>query len=517
MTPVPDVSVLQKNIAANLAGGVWTGLMGLVFVPVYIHFIGIEAYGLMGIFATLLAIFFLLDMGLSGTLNREMARLAVQEGSAREMRDLLRTLEIPYWLAGLLISAIVIAASPFIAYRWVNAEHLSPGTVQTAIRIMGLAAAFQWPIGLYSGGLMGLQRQVPLNVIAIVMATVRGLGAVLILWLVSPTVEAFFYWQLAVSVVHVGVAAFFLWRSLPHAPEPPCFRRALLVNVWRFAAGMTGITVTVTILMQLDKVILSRMLSLEMFGYYALANVVTLVLYRLGGPVFTATYPRLTSLVALGATEDIKRLYHQSTQLVAVLILPAALVLAMFSEEVLLLWTRSPVTAERAHVLVSILVAGTAVNGVLQIPYALQLAHGWTRIAILGNIVSVVLLVPLMIVLTTWYGAAGAASIWVALNVGYLLISVPVMHLRLLPGEQWRWYAQDVGRPLLAGLGVAVVGRLFIKADWPPMLMVTSLAVVGAGTLAAAACAASQLRVIARGRSIVTALVLRHSHSGNPR
>jgi hypothetical protein len=122
-----------------------------------------------------------------------------------------------------------------------------------------------------------------------------------------------------------------------------------------------------------------------------------------------------------------------------------------------------------------------------------------------------------MIVLTTWYGAAGAASIWVALNVGYLLISVPVMHLRLLPGEQWRWYAQDVGRPLLAGLGVAVVGRLFIKADWPPMLMVTSLAVVGAGTLAAAACAASQLRVVARGRSIVTALALRHSHSGNPR
>jgi O-antigen/teichoic acid export membrane protein len=130
------VTVLKKNLAANFAGGVWTGLMGLVFVPLYIHFIGIEAYGLIGIFATLLAIFGLLDMGLSGTLNREMARLAVQKGNAQEMRDFLRTLEIPYWLAGLLISVSVIAASPFIAYRWVNAEQLSPKTIQTAIGIM---------------------------------------------------------------------------------------------------------------------------------------------------------------------------------------------------------------------------------------------------------------------------------------------------------------------------------------------------------------------------------------------
>jgi O-antigen/teichoic acid export membrane protein len=162
------MSVLKKNIAANFGGGVWTGLMNLVFVPLYIHFLGIEAYGLIGIFATLLGMFALLDMGLSSTLNREMARLAVQPGNAREMRDLVRTLEIPYWLAGLLIRVIVIGLSPFIAYHWVKADHLTPHTVQTAIMIMGLAVAFQWPMSFYSGGLMGLQRQVLLNVINVV-------------------------------------------------------------------------------------------------------------------------------------------------------------------------------------------------------------------------------------------------------------------------------------------------------------------------------------------------------------
>ena len=49
--------------------------MGFVFVPVYISYLGIEAYGLIGLFATLQAWLSLLDLGLSPTLNREMARL----------------------------------------------------------------------------------------------------------------------------------------------------------------------------------------------------------------------------------------------------------------------------------------------------------------------------------------------------------------------------------------------------------------------------------------------------------
>ena len=114
------MSVLKKNITANFVGGLWTGLMGLVFVPLYIHFLGIEAYGLIGIFAALLALFGLLDMGLSTTLNREIARLIVRNGNAREMRDLVRTLEIPYWAVGLLITIIVIVLSPSSLYKFIQ-------------------------------------------------------------------------------------------------------------------------------------------------------------------------------------------------------------------------------------------------------------------------------------------------------------------------------------------------------------------------------------------------------------
>lgn len=463
--------------------------MTLVFVPLYIHFLGIEAYGLIGIFTTLLAIFGLLDMGLSATVIREMARLAVQEGKARDMRDLVRTLEIPYWAVGVLISVIVIGLSPFIAYRWVNTENLSPKTVQTAIMIMGFAIAIQWPVGFYSGGLIGLQRQVLLSSINAVMATFRGLGAVLILWLVSPTVEAFFLWQIAVSVAHTGLIAFCLWRSLPDAAEPPRFRRELILNIWRFAAGMTGITVLSTILMQMDKVILSRMLSLELFGYYTLANVVAMTLHGFVGPIFSATYPRLTNLVELSATDEIKNLYHDSAQLLSVAVLPAALVVALFSKEILLLWTRSTVTVEHTHLLVSILIAGTAIHGILNIPWALQLASGWTRLAFLVNFASVLLLLPLMIALTKWYGAVGAASVWVILNAGTMLFAIPIMHQRLLPTEKWRWYSIDVALPLGVALMVAGAFRLILPMPVNLFALGFNIVMISGVTLGATALA----------------------------
>lgn len=505
------MSELKANITANFVGSAWAGLMGLAFVPVYVHFLGIEAYGLIGVFATMLALLGLLDLGLSSTLNREMARLTANGGNAQEMNDLVRTLEIPYWGIGTVLGISVILLGPTITLRWVHQEGLSPETTLAAVRLMGVAVAVQWPISLYAGGLMGLQRQVALNAINIAMATARGVGSVAILWAVSPTIEAFFVWQMLVSVVNLALLAWALWRLLPHPFRPPRFRWTILRSVWRFAAGMSGIALLATVLMQMDKVILSRMLSLREFGYYCLASVVAMSLLRLVGPVFGASYPRLTSLVERGAAADVSTLYHQAAQLVSVLVLPAALILALFSREILTLWTRNPETVENTYLLVSILVTGTALNGLMNIPYALQLAYGWTRLALVTNIVSAMLFVPLLIVATHSRGAPGAAGVWLALNAGYVLIGIPLMHRRLLPAEKWRWYTQDVGRPLLAGVAVSLSGRYFIRSDWPPVLLFASICALSGATLLATGFAANRLGVNVRAKALLGALHARSS------
>ena len=66
--------MIKRNLIANFLGQGWTALMGLAFIPVYIKYLGIEAYGLIGIFAVLHAWLTLLDVGMTPTLGREMAR-----------------------------------------------------------------------------------------------------------------------------------------------------------------------------------------------------------------------------------------------------------------------------------------------------------------------------------------------------------------------------------------------------------------------------------------------------------
>jgi O-antigen/teichoic acid export membrane protein len=488
------MNLLKKNIAANFAGSLWTSLMSLLCVPLYIHFMGIEAYGLVGIFATLLAFMPLMDLGLTNTLNREMARLSAQGNKAKEMRDLLRTLELPYWGLAVLIGVSIVQLSPFIAYRWVYVVALTPATVQRAITIMGIAIGLQWPLSFYSGGLMGLQRQVLLSSINAIIATCRGLGAILILWFISPTIETFFLWQCAVNATHTGLITFFLWSSLSSTREKPCFRFDLLTNMWQFAAGVTGITMLATIYTQLDKVILSRMLSLEMFGYYSLANAMASYLYRAVDPVNIAIFPRLTYLTTLESKEELARLYHKSTQLVSVLILPAAAVLAFFSWEILLLWTQNPKTAQSTHLLVSILVLGTALSGLMNTPFTLQLASGWTKLGFAVNLVSVLVLVPLMIVLTNWYGALGAASVWVTLNSGQVLISIPIMHRRLLPTEKWQWYCSDIGLPFAVSFTVASAFRLMLPTSVNMLWLLAYLILVACVTVSATALSTSVTR-----------------------
>src|SRR5258705_10176943 len=114
------MTLTKQNIIANIAGRGWAALMALAFVPLYIKFLGVEAYGLIGFFAMLQASFQVLDLGLSQTMNREMARYSTLPEKAGEARDLVRTMEVGYWAIGTFIGAAILASSPFIAGHWIK-------------------------------------------------------------------------------------------------------------------------------------------------------------------------------------------------------------------------------------------------------------------------------------------------------------------------------------------------------------------------------------------------------------
>jgi O-antigen/teichoic acid export membrane protein len=97
--------VLKHNLIANYLGQGWVAIMGLAFIPFYIKYLGIESYGLIGFFALLQAWLSLLDIGMTPTLEREMARLTGLAHSAQLIRDLLRSIEVIAFAIAILIAS----------------------------------------------------------------------------------------------------------------------------------------------------------------------------------------------------------------------------------------------------------------------------------------------------------------------------------------------------------------------------------------------------------------------------
>jgi O-antigen/teichoic acid export membrane protein len=184
----------------------------------------------------------------------------------------------------------------------------------------------------------------------------------------------------------------------------------------------------------------------------------------------------------------------------AVLILPVALTIAFFSREILYFWTFDLVVVENTFLILALLAIGMSLNGIMHLPYALQLAYGWTKLAFYSNLIAVAILGPLIYMMASYYGAVGAAAVWILLNIGYILFSLQIMHRRLLKHEKWRWYIDDTVKPFLAALAVIGFGKWLTGAATHPWATVACVIVTYLTATLLAAGAAPQIRAWVKSR-----------------
>lgn len=485
---------LKRNLIANYLGQGWTALMGLAFVPLYIKYLGIEAYGLIGLFAVLQAWLGLLDMGMTPTLVREMSRYACGVHSNESIRDLLRSIEVIALGVAILIAGGVSLSSNWIASSWLNANALSVEVVAQAFSMMGLVTALRFMESVYRSAIVGLQRQVMLNAINALMATLRGLGAVLVLMWVSPTIAVFFLWQGILSVVTLVILGAVTYGSIPKGIRGGRFSLDALHRVWRFAGGILCTTVLAAILTQTDKVILSGSLDLQGWGYYSFATAIAGSLSLLASPIHQALIPQLNEAVASNNKTKLIKIFHLGSQITTVVIGSISLVVILYSDLILIMWTRSEELSLSVQYLVQLLVLGKMINSLMLVPFEVQLAYGWTSLGVKANFFAIILFVPALLIVVPRYSSIGAAWIWIALNVGYFIVVISLMHSKILKAEKWRWYFHDVAIPILASFLALMIFKVFFTISSDMFFNLLMLIVAVMISFGASVISASQLR-----------------------
>lgn len=453
---------LRLALTASFLSRGWAAVLSLLAVPLYLRFLGVEAYGVVGVFVSLSAVVGLLDLGLGATLTREMAKLPGGQAQLPQARDIARTFELVYVGLAFLVGGLGALLAYLLAMFWVTVDTLSRGDVAQALMLGSVALACQWPGNLHGAGLAGLQKQVLLGGVTTVLGTVRVALTLVVIWL-APSLQTFFWAQIVAAVVQSLVVWYLFWRALGRDGRAPVFRLEVLRDSLGFAGGMAGIALTTIVLTQADKLVLSRALSLSEFGVYAVASALATGLYMVITPLFSVMYPRFSALVHGGAEKEgeLARQYHAASQLIAFLLLPLAVLMAVYGREVLFVWTGDRALSASGALTLGLLIAGNAFNGLMNMPYALQLSFGWPRLALWINVASIILLVPGIFWAATRFGAVGGAAVWALLNCGYLLVTPQLMHRRLLPSEKMTWYWSSVLLPLLICIGLAISFRQF--------------------------------------------------------
>ncbi|MES3011936.1 MAG: hypothetical protein V4738_14200 [Pseudomonadota bacterium] len=451
---------IRTALSVSVASRCWAALANLIAVPVYVHLMGLEAYGVVGFFASIQVVMSFMDLGLPATLTRELAVRGASPSNAGADRNLVWTFELVYVGITLLVGMVLLIALPPLATYWIDPVVLSDTELGHALLIAGVALACQWPSNLYSAGLTGLHRQTSLAASTSLLAVVRVALTVAFLRH-EPTLAAFFWAQLLAGLMQSLVTRWQLLKALPAAGRGAVAQWSVLLSTRSFAGGMTAISVTTIAVTQLDKLVLIHLLPLPEFGIYVIATTVATGMYVLVSPMFLLLYPLFSRLWAQGSWDELKQLYELSGMSMAAMVMPLTAVISVFAAQVLEVWTGNALVAQQGAWVLTFLTLGFALSGLLNISHALQLAAGWTSLSVYINLGAIFFLVPAVWWGAKSYGGVGGAAAWFVLNVVYVVLVPWLTHRRLLPDAAAPWYARALLLPAAAsGLTVALLWML---------------------------------------------------------
>lgn len=459
---------LKKNIAANYASQIYVTIVGIIFLPFYIKYMGSEVYGLIGFFTMLQAWFTLLDLGLTPTIARETARYKGNVLTALEYSQLYRALNIIFVVIAFVGGTSLFLLSDLISTSWLNLSNLTAYDVKISLEIMAISVALRWISGLYRGVITGSEKLVWLSYFNSIIATFRFVGVFITMWLFGFTALVFFIYQLLIVLFECFLLRFKANSLVPNkneltdkigwsfSPIKPILKFSLTI------AFTSSIWVFVT---QTDKLILSGILSLDNYGYFTLAVLVANGIMIIGSPISSAIMPRMARLHAENKHVEMINVYRESTHLVTFITGIAAITLIISAKSVLIAWTGDLLLAEKAASILRLYAAGNLLLCISAFAYYLQYAKGILKYHLIGNAVLVVILIPSIIFAAKHYGGVGAGYVWLIMNVIYLFFWVAYIHKKLEPELHLNWLWNDFFKILLPAITIAIIVLYFNFID----------------------------------------------------
>jgi len=451
---------LKRNIAANYLSQIYVTLIGILLLPIYLSQMGKEAYGLIGFFTMLQTWFLLLDIGLSPTVAREAARFKSGVYSALEYRQLIRAVSMIFVSIAVVGGIALWFAAEYLANNWLKVTGLSMTDVIFSLKVMAVSVALRWLCGLHRGIISGSEALVWLSGFSVFTATARFVLVLPVMHWFGYTAPVFFSYQLGVAVLELLVFQFKSSRLLPALTrQDPKLGWSItpVKTVLGFALTVAGTASIWILATQIDKLLLSAMLSLADYGVFMLVVSVASGVLVLAGPVGAAIMPRLSILYAQQQHTELLRVYRENTQFVSAIAGAVTITMMLCAWPLLYAWTGDIGIADQSATTLMWYSFGNGILALAGFPYYLQYAAGRLKLHVVGHLLLLVTLLPLMYVVVQRFGMEGAAYVWAAVNLSYLVFWCAIIHRSFLSVSHLSWLGRDILQVLAPATLLALI------------------------------------------------------------
>jgi len=438
--PVADIPtrtggrLLAANVLWNLAGQGIPVVVAVAAIPLLIHGLGTDRFGVLTLALIAIGYFGFFDIGLGRALTQLVAR-RLGSGDSSELPALIWSGILLMLGMGLVGSVLMAVASPWLAGDLLRIPSALDRDALAAFYLLAVSIPFVIATAGLRGVLEANQRFGMISVVRVGMGVFTYLGPIAVLPFsrsISIVVGVLVIGRIAAAVIHL-LLCFSIMPELRHAVR---LRWDMIPPLLRFGGWMTVSNIVGPLLTYVDRFLIGALISIAAVAYYATPyEVVTRLLIipaALAGVLFPAFASSLTN-----ERDRLARLFTRGVKYTFLSIFPIVLVAVVFAHEGLKVWLGAEF-ANHSTVVLQWLAVGVFLNSLAYVPFTLIQGIGRPDLTAKLHVLELALYIPGLLLLLRVHGIEGAAAAWAirtsadALILFYLahrLVAIPARSL----------------------------------------------------------------------------------------
>lgn len=415
------MSKITKNIFANYLGVVITTALSFLVVPFYLKILGKDSFGLIGIASLIQGWVMLLNSGLAPVTGREAAKAYAIGNSWREAAIFFRTVDVFLISLSLIVFVIFYISRGWLSNVWIESSSLNSSTISLALCLLIAMTSIRLLTSITRGILANIDRQIWLNNNLIIFSLLRFAASIPLLY-AYPGINYLFIWWLFVSLLEYFSIQYKTWSIIPVKVNFFIFDFLSIKKRWKMIVALASTSLIWVLITNTDKLILSTYLSLESYGFYSIATLLSSSIIILAQPIAQAFQPKMTSAFTHGGIENAEMILREATKWIVYLIYPIVVILCLYPNQIIFVWTGDSDAMQQAGDFLIGYTIGNIFIALGSILYAFQVSIGIVRKHLQGNIILCVCYLPLIPFIVTKYGAIGISILWAIVNFIYFVL-----------------------------------------------------------------------------------------------